>query len=110
MIKLSRNKEILVTTKSIFIIDIDNCLKIKGDEIEDFDYTNWTNLENDLKKASKFKKMYLLYKIRRRIGFYKIIKKDGASIILKLNRYHLADCINECIKKIQFITQKYEAI
>lgn len=104
LIRLNKSKKILVTTKYLFLINKSTTIKIEGKEIDRFDYMEFINLQ----KASEIKQIYLKFKIGYRIGDYRIVKKDGSYIEINFRKTKLADCLNDCIKKLKFIANKYE--
>ncbi len=109
LIRFSRSKKILVTTKYIIIISKRATIKIHGDEIDRYDYMEHINYGETYETASYLKLKYFRFKIMFRIGKYRIVKKDGSHVDLFFKRAKYPDCLNECIKKLKFVTHKYES-
>ena len=109
-IKLNRSKKILITTKYIYFINKNILTKILGKDIDRFDYMEFINGEEIIESKSKIKIMLFRFKMYFRIGSYRIVKKDGSFIELTIWKTQFADCLNECVKKLKFVGNKYEAI
>ncbi|WP_299124832.1 hypothetical protein [uncultured Tenacibaculum sp.] len=109
-IKLNRSREILITTKYVYYINKNILTKILGKDIDRFDYMEFINGEEIIESKSKIKIMLFRFKIYFRIGNYRIVKKDGSFIELTIWKTQFADCLNECVKKLKFVGNKYEAI
>ena len=110
LIKLKRSKHILLTTKSIYFLDKESIKKIDGQEINRFDYMEFVNGEKIIEGSSSLKIFLLRFKMRYRIGHYRIIKNDGRYIEVSIWKTRFADCLNASIKKLKFVANKYEAI
>ena len=109
-IKLNRSKKILITTKYIYYINKNILTKILGKDIDRFDYMEFINGEEIIESKSKIKIKLLRFKMYFRIGSYRIVKKDGSFTELTIWKTQFADCLNECVKKLKFVGNKYEAI
>lgn len=108
LMEINRSKKILVTTKYIFIIDKQSTFRIKGDEIDRLDYMEFVNGQKTIEEKSRLKIMHLRFKMNRRIGHYRIVKKDGSFEEIKIKRTKFADCLNDSVKKLKFVANKYE--
>ncbi|CAL2095934.1 conserved protein of unknown function [Tenacibaculum sp. 190524A02b] len=110
LIKLKRSRRILVTTKHIYFIDKKEITKILGKNIERFDYMELINGEKIIEGKSKIKKRLLRFKMNFRIGNYRVIQRDGSFTEVTIWKTQLADCLDDCIKALKFVVNKYEAI
>lgn len=110
LIKLSLSKKILLTTKCLYIIDKNSNTKIHGEDIDRLDYMEYINGESIVKNKSRIKIFFFRLKMNFRIGKYRIVKKDGGFIELKIRRTSFADCLNGSVKKLKFVGSKYIAI
>lgn len=110
LIKMNRSTRIVVTTKYIYIICKKTNTKILGQEIDRLDYMEFINGEKIIEGKSRIQTIILRFKMNFRIGKYRIVKKNDSSIELVIYRTRFADCLNECVKKLKFIGNKYEAI
>lgn len=108
LIKLNRTKKVLITTKCLFIIYKNKSHRIDGDTIESFDYLEMSMSYDEFMALPKLQKAYIRYKVNFRIGKYRIIKKDGSYIDLNSRRTRFSDCLNDSIKKLKFVVNKYE--
>ncbi|TCI90592.1 hypothetical protein [Tenacibaculum sp. M341] len=109
LIKLSKRKKVLITTKHVFIINQSTIIKIQGKEIYRFDYMLFENLEETIKNSSKLQLKLIQLKLYFRIGDYRIINKDGSFNQIKITKTKFADCLSEAIKKLVFVTNKYDS-
>ncbi len=109
LIKLSKRKKVLVTTKHVFIINQSTIIKILGKEIDRFDYMLFENLEETIKNSSKLQLKLIQLKLHFRIGDYRIISKNGSFNQIRITKTKFADCLNEAIKKLIFVTNKYDS-
>lgn len=110
LIRYSFRKKILVTTQHLFFIKGKSSVKIHGRELDRYDYMEHINYGAIYKTATKFRRMLYRPKIIFRIGKYRIVKKDGTHVNLFFTRTRHPDCLNECIKRLKFVTDKYEVI
>ncbi len=110
LIRLNRFKKILVTTNCLYIIDKKSIVKILGNAIERIDYMQYENLEKTVEEKSKLRIKLDMLKINFRIGDFRIVKKDGSFIALKIKRTRFYDCLNDSIKKLKFVTNTYDII
>lgn len=110
LIRLNRLKKVLLTTKCLYIVDKNSTTKISGKDIDRFDYMEFINGEKIIEVKSKIKIMLLRFKMNFRIGNYRIVKNNGSFIELVIKRTRFADCLNDCIKKLKFVGNKYEGI
>ncbi|AUC13851.1 hypothetical protein BTO06_01200 [Tenacibaculum sp. SZ-18] len=108
LMDLGNSNWILLTTKCLFVRQngIDN--RINGIEIEDFKFLNLENGRNK-EKAAEFKNPRE-YKSWLYSGDFKIIKKDNTEIIVNLPHHDFGFCLFNAIKKLRFVTNKYEGI
>ena len=110
LIKLNRSVRILLTTKHLYFIDKKSTTKILGKDIERFDYMEFINGEKIIEGKSKIKIILLRFKMNFRIGNYRIVQKTGSFTELTIWKTRFADCLNDCIKKLKFVGNKYDAI
>ncbi|WP_394751351.1 hypothetical protein [Spongiimicrobium salis] len=110
LIRLNRSRRILVTTKFIYFIDKKITTKILGQNIDRLDYMEFVNAEKIIEGKSKIKIRLLRFKMSFRVGNYRIVEKNGSFIELTIWRTRFADCLNDCVKKLKFVGNKYEAI
>lgn len=108
LMDLGDSNWILLTTKCLFIEQNGIGNRINGIEIEEFKFLNRDNHRNK-KKAADFKtpgehKRWLYS------GEFKIIKKDKSNVIVNLPHHDFGFCLFYAIKKLQFVTNKYEGI
>lgn len=110
LIKMNRSTRIVVTTKYIYIICKKTNTKILGQEIDRLDYMEFINGEKIIEGKSRIRTIILRFKMNFRIGKYRIVKKNGSFIELAIYKTRFADCLNECVKKLKFVGNKYQAI
>ena len=110
LIKFSRRRKILLTTKNIYYLDKKNTRKIIGENIDRFDYIEFINGEKIMEENSRLKIFFLRFKMNFRIGTYRIVEKNESFVELKIWRTNFADCLNGAVKKLKFIGAKYEGI
>jgi len=110
LIKFSRRRKILLTTKNIYYLDKNNIQKIVGENIDRFDYMEFINGEKIMEEKSRLKIFFLRFKINFRIGTYRIVEKNDSFVELKIWKTNFADCLNGGIKKLKFAGTKYEGI
>lgn len=99
---------ILITTKCLFVSRDSIVERIEGKEIEAFNFKNVKNgrtkeraLEFD--DAVDFKKW--LYS-----GDFEIVKKDRSTSVVNLPNHDFGFCLFNGIKKLKFVSNKYEVI
>ncbi len=110
LIKLNWSSKILLTTKHLYFIDKKLTTKILAKDIDKFDYLEFINGEKIIEGKSKIKIILLRFKINFRVGNYRIVQKTGSFTELTIWKTRFADCLNDCIKKLKFVGNKYDAI
>ena len=110
LLNLSRQKRILLTTKNIYYFNKKSIQKIVGENIESFEYMEFVNGEKIIKEKSRVKIFWLRFKMNFRIGTYRIVERNKSFIELKIWKINFADCLNDGIKKLKFVVEKYEGI
>ncbi|CAM1355444.1 hypothetical protein [Tenacibaculum halocynthiae] len=110
LIKLNRQKRILLTTKNIYYFNKKSVQKIVGKNIKRFDYMEFVNGEKIIEEKSRIKIFWLRFKMNFRVGTYRIVERNNSFIELKIWRTNFADCLNDGIKKLKFVVTKYEEV
>ena len=110
LIKFSRKRRVLLTTKNIYYLNKNNVQKIIGENIERFDYMEHINGEKIIKEKSILEIFFLKKKMFFRVGTYRIVEKNDSYVDIKIWKTNYADCLNDAIKKLKFVGTKYEAI
>ncbi|MFT6500887.1 MAG: hypothetical protein ACJASQ_000997 [Crocinitomicaceae bacterium] len=110
LIKLNKSRKILVTTKFIYFFDKKVTTRIFGQDIDRFDYLELINYEKTIEGKSKITRTLLRFKIHFRVGNYRIVGNNSSSIELSIWKTRFADCLNDCVKALKFVGNKYDAI
>ncbi len=106
LISINRSTFILLTTKSLFLERSGSVQRINGTDIQDFESVNFVEShpnEHDSKRTIFYKK----YRMRRHTGNFRITKNDGTFIEVYLSKRYLTHCLSEAVKKLQFVSEKY---
>jgi hypothetical protein len=106
LMKFDERNWILLTTKCIFISRDTIIERIEGLEIENFDFVNLKNGRTK-EKASEFEKPGD-YKRWLYSGDFEIIKTDKRASIVNLPNHVFGSCLLNGIKKLKFVSNKYE--
>ncbi|PKH52902.1 hypothetical protein CXF68_20330 [Tenacibaculum sp. Bg11-29] len=109
LIKLDKYKKILVTTQSFYIIDKSTITKIHINEIEDYDYIPFDNLET-IQNAPLLKRVFNKYQLLMHIGDIRIRKKDGSFLDLYISKRKFLYCLTGAIIKLKSINFHYVGV
>lgn len=109
LMTINRSNKILLTTKCLFIIQKSNWTRIEGHEIDDFELMSLIEINPEENDPAVIR-MYKIYKLRRHKGYFRIIKKDGSFHEIYLPKRDFVYCLSSAIKKLQFVTKKYQGI
>jgi len=108
LMNLDESNWMLLTTKCLFIRQNGISNRINGIEIEGFEFLNLAHIRNK-EKAAEFKNPGE-FKSWLYSGDFKITKKDKTNIIVNLPHHDFGFCLFNAIKKLRFVTNKYEGI
>ncbi|WP_291727881.1 hypothetical protein [Bernardetia sp.] len=103
---LGSSNQILLTTKCLFIIKNGEISRVDGLDIREF---NFMNVESGRNKETRDKFETLReYKSWLYSGNFKITKTDCTDIVINLPHHDFGFCLFNAIKKLRFVTEKYE--
>ena len=105
---LDINSCLILTTKCLFVIKNESVIRINGNEIEEFNFLNHKKSKG-VETIKEFNNP-AEYKSWMYSGDFIIIKKDKTKIIVNLPNHDFGFCLLNAIKKLQFVTNKYEGI
>lgn len=108
LMHLDNSNWILLTTKCLFIEQNGIVNRINGIQIEKFKFLNLENGKNE-EKVAEFKN-HEEYKSWLYSGDFKIITKDNTEVIVNLPHHDFGLCLFNALKKLRFVTNKYEGI
>ena len=106
LIKLNKFKKILITTQCFYVIDKSTITKVHINEIEDYDYMPFNNLEA-IKNETLLKKIFNKYQLLMHIGDVRIRKIDGSFLNLYLSKSSFVYCLTGAIIKLKSIEKHY---
>ena len=106
LMNLDESNWILLTTKCLFIWQNGLSHRINGIEIEEFEFLNLEHIRNK-KKAAEFKN-HGEFKSWLFSGDFKITKQDKTNVTVNLPHHDFGFCLFNAIKKLRFVTNKYE--
>lgn len=107
LITLDNTTQILLSTQCLFINQNNTNVKIHGNDIESYTFSNVLGMSED--QASNFKSIEE-YKVWLCSGDFRIIKKDDSYINVHLPDSDFGFFLIQAIKKLKFVTKKYTAI
>ncbi|WP_291726304.1 hypothetical protein [Bernardetia sp.] len=107
LMDLGNSNWILLTTKCLFISQNGINNKIEGIEIQSFEFLNLNNRHK--RKADEFRNL-AEFKSWLYSGDFKITKKHNAYVTVNLPHHDFGFCLFNAIKKLRFVTNKYENI
>lgn len=110
LITIKKSKQILITTKCIFIIDKEKTIRINGDEIINFYFKYFDVMDEKFEESSCIYKKYMQYKVNRHVGDFRFTKIDGTFVDVYLSKRSIAYLLYDAIKRLQFVSRKYEGI
>ena len=108
LMNLDESNWILLTTKCLFIKQNGISIRINGIEILGFEFLNLLHVKNK-EKAAEFK-IPGEFKSWLYSGDFKITKKDNTDVVVNLPHHDFGFCLFNAIKKLRFVTNKYEGI
>lgn len=108
LMSLNISSWILLTTKCLFIYQNDSISRINGVDIKEFEFLNLLNGRSE-EKASEFKNT-TEYKSWLYSGDFRIVRNNETVVIVNLPHHDFGFCLFNSIKKLQFVTNKYEGI
>jgi len=109
LMTIKRSTKILLTTKCLFLLQKSQWTRIEGNEIDDFELMSMLDA-NPEENDPAIIRAYKIYKLRRQKGYFRILKKDGSFYEIYLPKREFVYGLTDAIKKLQFVTRKYEAI
>jgi hypothetical protein len=108
LMNLTDSSWILLTTKCLFIWRNDSETRIDGVDIIKFEFLNLANGRSK-EKAAEFKNPGE-YKSWLYSGDFRIVRNNSTEVIVILPHHDFGFCLFNAIKKLQFVTKKYEGI
>ncbi|MEM6298227.1 MAG: hypothetical protein AAF740_06005 [Bacteroidota bacterium] len=106
LMKLNEDNWLLLTTKYLFVKQDGTIYNIDGDKITSFKFLNLKHRRNKEKMAEfdsrgEFKSW--LYS-----GDFEITVESGVSVIVNLPYHNFGFCLFNAMKKLRFVTSRYE--